>query len=56
MDKRVITVNGAEIEAVSTVVAYNRLGIGRSSKHSEPQTGDVVVGMLRALLCPPRDA
>jgi pimeloyl-ACP methyl ester carboxylesterase len=40
----------APLEAVSTVVAYNRLGIGRSSKPSEPQTGDVVVGTLRALL------
>ncbi len=38
------------LEAVSTVVAYNRLGIGRSSKPSEPQTGDVVVGMLHTLL------
>lgn len=40
----------APLEAVSTVVAYNRLGIGRSSKPSEPQTGDVVVCMLHALL------
>jgi len=40
----------AALEAVSTVVAYNRLGIGRSSKHSEPQTGDVVVGLLHTLL------
>ncbi len=40
----------APLEAVSTVVAYNRLGIGRSSKPSEPQTGDVVVRMLHALL------
>ncbi len=40
----------APLEAISTVVAYNRLGIGRSSKPSEPQTGDVVVGMLHALL------
>ncbi|NTW29138.1 MAG: alpha/beta hydrolase [Coriobacteriia bacterium] len=40
----------APLEAVSTVVAYNRLGIGRSSKPSEPQTGDVVVRTLHALL------
>ena len=40
----------APLEAVSTVVAYNRLGIGQSSKPSGPQTGDVVVCMLRALL------
>ena len=40
----------APLEAVSTVVAYNRLGMGRSSKPSEPQTGDVVVGMLHVLL------
>ncbi len=40
----------ASLEAVSTVVAYNRLGIGQSSKPSEPQTGDVVVSTLRALL------
>ena len=46
------------LEAASTVVSYNRLGIGRSSKPTEPQTGDVVVRMLHALLetldlCPP---
>ena len=40
----------APLEACSTVVAYNRLGIGRSSKPSEPQTGDVVVRLLHALL------
>ncbi|HEX5642114.1 MAG TPA: alpha/beta hydrolase family protein [Thermoleophilia bacterium] len=40
----------APLAAVSTVVAYNRLGIGRSSKPSEPQTGDVVVRLLHALL------
>lgn len=40
----------APLEAVSTVVAYNRLGIGRSSEPLEPQTGDVVVCGLRALL------
>lgn len=34
----------------STVVAYNRLGIGRSSKPSEPQTGDVVTSLLHELL------
>ena len=38
------------LEAVSTVVAYNRLGIGRSSRPAVPQTGDVVVRMLHALL------
>jgi pimeloyl-ACP methyl ester carboxylesterase len=33
-----------------TVVAYNRPGIGRSSRPSEPQTGALIVGMLRDLL------
>lgn len=40
----------ASLEAASTVVAYNRLGIGQSSKPSEPQTGESVVSMLHALL------
>ncbi len=40
----------APLKAVSTVVAYNRLGIGRSSKPSEPQSGDVVASLLHALL------
>lgn len=34
----------------STVVAYNRLGVGHSSKPTKPQTADVVVDTLRELL------
>jgi pimeloyl-ACP methyl ester carboxylesterase len=33
-----------------TVTAHNRAGIGRSSRPTEPQTGALVVGMLRDLL------
>ncbi len=33
----------APLEALGTVVAYNRPGMGGSSKPSEPQTGDVLV-------------
>ena len=33
-----------------TVVAYNRPGIGRSSRATEPQTGALIVGTLRDLL------
>ena len=32
------------------VVAYNRPGIGRSSRPTEPQTGALIVGTLRDLL------
>lgn len=40
----------AQLEELGTVFAYNRLGIGGSSKPSEPQTGDVVVKTLHELL------
>ena len=33
-----------------TVMAYNRPGIGRSSRPTEPQTGALIVGTLRDLL------
>jgi pimeloyl-ACP methyl ester carboxylesterase len=33
-----------------TVVAYNRFGIGKSSRPSEPQTGALIVGTLRDFL------
>ena len=39
-----------EIEKLGTVVAYNRLGVGGSSLPLLPQTGEVVVQMLRRLL------
>ena len=35
---------------LGTVFAYNRLGVGGSSKPGVPQTGDVMVSALRALL------
>jgi pimeloyl-ACP methyl ester carboxylesterase len=38
------------IEILGTVLAYNRPGVGRSTKPVEPQTGDVVVRSLRGLL------
>ena len=37
-------------EELGRVFAYNRLGVGRSSKASAIQTGDVVVNSLRTLL------
>lgn len=40
----------AELETLSTVLVYNRLGIGKSSKPKEPQTGAVMVETLRELL------
>ncbi len=39
-----------QLEGLGTVFAYNRLGVGGSSRPSEPQAGDVVVETLRALL------
>ncbi len=38
------------LEILSTVFAYNRAGIGKSSKPTEPQTGGVLVKTLRASL------
>jgi len=38
------------LERLGTVFAYNRLGVGRSSKPCEPQTAEVAVSALRALL------
>lgn len=38
------------LERLSTVFAYNRLGIGGSDRPMEPQTGDVMVETLRVLL------
>lgn len=38
------------LSALSTVFAYNRAGIGKSDRPTEPQTADVVVRDLRALL------
>lgn len=38
------------LEKLGAVIAYNRAGIGASSKPSVPQTGDVVVETLRELL------
>lgn len=40
----------AQLKELGTVFAYNRFGIGGSSKPQEPQTGDVVVKTLRELL------
>ena len=40
----------SELEKLSAVFAYNRAGIGKSSKATEPQTGDVLVETLRASL------
>ncbi|HYD80690.1 MAG TPA: alpha/beta hydrolase [Paucimonas sp.] len=40
----------AELARSGTVFAYNRLGIGKSSKPAEPQTGESMVETLRALL------
>jgi pimeloyl-ACP methyl ester carboxylesterase len=40
----------SELEALSTVFAYNRLGIGGSDRPNSPQTGDVIVSDLRDLL------
>jgi pimeloyl-ACP methyl ester carboxylesterase len=40
----------SELEKIGTVFAYNRPNIGRSSKPTEPQTGDLLVQTLRALL------
>ena len=36
--------------ALWVIVAYNRPGIGRSSRPTEPQTGALIVGTLRDLL------
>jgi len=38
------------LEKLSTIFAYNRAGIGKSSKPTEPQTGSVLVETLRASL------
>ncbi len=40
----------AKLEKLGTVFAYNRLGLGGSSKPAEPQTGIVVVETLHTLL------
>lgn len=40
----------AELAAISTVFAYNRPGIGGSDRPNSPQTGDVIVTILRELL------
>lgn len=40
----------AELESLGTVIAYNRPGIGKSTKPATPQTGEVMVETLRALL------
>lgn len=40
----------AELEAISTVFAYNRPGIGGSDRPNSPQTGDAIVAVLRELL------
>jgi pimeloyl-ACP methyl ester carboxylesterase len=39
-----------EISEETTVVAYNRLGVGGSDKPSTPQHGDAIVATLRQLL------
>lgn len=39
-----------EIAGETTVVAYNRLGVGSSDKPSTPQHGDAIVTALRQLL------
>lgn len=38
------------LEKLTTIFAYNRAGIGRSSKPTEPQTGNILVETLRAAL------
>lgn len=38
------------IESLGTVFAYNRSGIGRSDRAVVPQTGEVIVSILRGLL------
>lgn len=38
------------LESLGTIVAYDRLGIGGSSKPAVPQAGDVMVQSLRELL------
>ncbi len=40
----------ADLEKMGTVIAYNRPGIGKSTKPTSPQTGEVMVETLRALL------
>lgn len=40
----------SELEKLSAVFAYNRAGIGKSSKPTEPQTGGALVETLRASL------
>jgi pimeloyl-ACP methyl ester carboxylesterase len=39
-----------QLARVSTVLAYNRLGVGASAQPQQPQTGTVVVDLLRDLL------
>lgn len=39
-----------EITASGTVIAYDRLGVGRSDRPIEPQTGAVIVATLRHVL------
>jgi pimeloyl-ACP methyl ester carboxylesterase len=38
------------IERLGTVLAYNRLGIGRSDRPATPQTGEAIIATLRDLL------
>lgn len=40
----------AAIERLGAVFAYNRLGVGGSDRPNAPQTGEVIVATLRALL------
>jgi pimeloyl-ACP methyl ester carboxylesterase len=40
----------ADLETMGTVFAYNRHGVGLSSKPTEAQTGDLMVRTLRAVL------
>jgi pimeloyl-ACP methyl ester carboxylesterase len=39
-----------EVAACGTVIAYDRLGVGRSDRPTTPQTGGIVVAALRSLL------
>jgi pimeloyl-ACP methyl ester carboxylesterase len=39
-----------EVAPFGTVIAVDRLGVGRSDRPAEPQTGEVIVATLRSLL------
>jgi pimeloyl-ACP methyl ester carboxylesterase len=39
-----------EVAAFGTVIAVDRLGVGKSDRPAEPQTGEVIVAALRSLL------